>query len=142
LDLQWIPWGTGGRGWNLTLRSRGTWGPRLVCRDERCLYLVDGHELCAVEVRGGLVLWRRPWTGSGSGQVRQLWRQQEWLVLAVESAEGELQWELRDPTAGELNWVCRPQGTVRDWQVAEHADGLVVLTDRELTVATVSASRR
>jgi hypothetical protein len=26
--------------------------------------------------------------------------------------------------------------------VAEHADGLVVLTDRELTVATVSASRR
>ncbi|MFN9374853.1 MAG: PQQ-binding-like beta-propeller repeat protein [Planctomycetaceae bacterium] len=141
LELQWIPWGNGGRGWNLTLRSRGTWERRLVCRDERCLYLVDGEQLCAVDVRGGQEVWRRAWTGSGSGEVRQLRRQQEWLVLVLENAAGGLQVQLRDPAEGELNWVCRPQGAFRDWQIVERAGGLVVLTDSELTVAKLSASQ-
>lgn len=142
LELQWIPWGTGGRGWNLTRRSRGTWNPRLVCRDERCLYVLDGNDLCAVDARGGLELWRRRGPEFGGSEVRRLWRQGEWLVVAVESSAGEIQFELRDPTEGELQGVIRPRGLLRDWQIGEESGALVVLTDSELTMATIPAGRR
>jgi outer membrane protein assembly factor BamB len=141
-ELQWIPWESGGRSWKVTLRHRMEAGTFLLCRDERSLYFMDGDELCSLDGIHGGVLWRRPLDAHSPGMVRQIQRVGEWLLVALESEEGELRFELREPSEGAVDWVLRPRGKSRDWQVVESAEGLVVVTDSEMSVSNLSPVHR
>jgi hypothetical protein len=141
-ELEWIPWGGGGRGWKVTLRHRVEgWTPP-VCRDEHCLYFMDGTELCAVDsVQGGL-LWRRLLDVSHPGDSRRIQRLDDHLLVVWENDAGEVRFELRDPTNGDLDWVLQPVGKQRDWRIVDGAGGVVVLTDSQVSVSDLVSVRR
>ena len=141
-ELQWIPWGSGGRGWKVSLQHRVDGWTLAACRDDRCLYVMDGNQLCAIDMTLGGLVWRGSLGVSHPRQVRRIQRLDDGLLVVCETEEGELRFELRDPKNGELDWAWRSNGKPRDWKIVEEAGGVAVLTDRELSVSNLFTHSR
>jgi dethiobiotin synthetase len=64
------------------------------------------------------------------------------LLVVWENDAGEVRFELRDPTNGDLDWVLQPVGKQRDWRIVDGAGGVVVLTDSQVSVSDLVSVRR